>query len=58
MPIKEDIQEKINQKLKEKILSQEEKKDIYSHKFQKIEEEIKENLKNRQTDNALYNITI
>ena len=58
MPIKPEIQEKINQKLKEKILESEVKTDIFSDKFIKIEEQVKKAITDRQTDKALYDLTI
>jgi len=58
MPIKADIQEKINKKLKEKILDSEVKTNIFSDKFVKIEEQVKKSLSDRQTDKALYELTI
>ena len=58
MPIKPEIQEKINEKLKQKIIESEVKSEIFSSKFKKIEEQVKKSLENRQTDEALYNLTI
>ena len=58
MPIKPEIQEKINQKLKEKILESEVKTDIFSDKFVKIEDQVKNAIADRQTDKALYDLTI
>ena len=58
MPIKAEIQEKINEKLKEKILEKEPKTKIFSDKFSKIEEQVKKALSERQTDKALYDLTI
>ena len=58
MPIKPEIQEKINNKLKEKILASEVKTNIFSDKFIKIEEQVKKALADRQTDKALYDLTI
>jgi hypothetical protein len=46
------------EELKNTILSQEEKKEYYSSKFEKIEARVKENLKNQNTDEALKDITI
>ncbi|NUJ97164.1 type II/IV secretion system protein [Candidatus Gracilibacteria bacterium] len=46
------------EELKNTILSQEEKKQYYSSKFEKIEARVKENLKNQNTDEALKDITI
>ncbi|MDD3646714.1 MAG: GspE/PulE family protein [Candidatus Gracilibacteria bacterium] len=58
MPIKKESKKIITEKLKEKILSGEEKKTYFSDKFKKIEEKVKESLKNRQTDEALYDLSI
>jgi hypothetical protein len=58
MPIKKESQEKINEKLKQTILNSEEKKEMYFSKFKKIEMQIKQNLKERKTDDALYNLTL
>ena len=58
MPIKPETQEKINEKLKEKILNSEIKTKIFSDKFLKIEQQVKKALSDRQTDKALYDLTI
>lgn len=58
MPIKKESKNIITEKLKEKILSWEEKKTYFSDRFKKIEEKVKWALKNRQTDEALYDLTI
>ncbi|MDF1682925.1 MAG: hypothetical protein P1U46_04395 [Patescibacteria group bacterium] len=50
-PIKEE-------ELKEKILSNEDKKNYHSDKFTKIEEQVKNSLKLQKTDDALKDITI
>lgn len=44
--------------LKEKILEQEEKKEIYSERFVKIEEKVKESLVRQATDDALKDISV
>lgn len=44
--------------LKEKILENEEKKEIYSDKFVKIEEKVKESLVRQATDEALKDISV
>lgn len=46
------------EKLKEEILSQEEKKDYKSSRFWKIEEKVKSSLKLQKTDDALKDITL
>ena len=58
MPIKAEIQEKINEKLKVKILENEPKTKIFSDKFWLIEEQVKKALSERKTDKALYDLTI
>ena len=58
MPIWKDIKVKINEKLKEKILESEQQKTFSSDKFQKIEEKVKNSLKRRETDSALYDLSI
>ena len=58
MPIKPEIQEKINKKLKQKIIESEVQSEIFSNKFKKIEEQVKKSLSDRQTDEALYDLTI
>lgn len=45
------------EKLKEEILKKEEKKTYFSSRFSKIEEKVKESLKNQKTDDALVDIT-
>ena len=49
---------KTQEQLKENILKQEEKKQYYSEKFKKIEDQVKNSLKNQKTDDALRDITI
>lgn len=52
-------QKKINtEELRNSILMQEEKKEYYSNKFDKIGIRVKENLKKQNTDEALKDITI
>jgi len=58
MPIWREAKVKINEKLKEKILQQEEQKVFSSVKFKKIEDQVKDSLKRRETDSALYDLTI
>jgi hypothetical protein len=58
MPIAKESKIIINEKLKEKILQQEEQKAFSSDKFKKIEEQVKASLKRRETDSALYDLTI
>jgi molybdopterin biosynthesis enzyme MoaB len=58
MPIKPETKKKIREKLKEKILESEVKSDIFSDKFKKIEDQVNKALANRQTDTALYDLTI
>jgi len=58
MPIKEKSQIIIKEKLKEKILESEVKSDIFSNKFVKIEQQVKKAIADRQTDKALYDLTI
>lgn len=58
MPIKKDTRRLINQKLKEEILKEEEKKRYYSNKFKKIEEKVIKSLFERKTDEALYDLTV
>jgi len=58
MPIWREAKVKINEKLKEKILQQEEQKIFSSVKFKKIEDQVKDSLKRRETDSALYDLTI
>lgn len=52
---KKDIQ---TQELKEKILSQEEKKEYHSERFKKIEDKVKDSLKQQSTDEALKDISV
>jgi hypothetical protein len=58
MPIAREAKIKINEKLKEKILQQEEQKTFSSDKFKKIEQQVKASLTRRETDSALYDLTI
>ena len=58
MPIWKEAKIKINEKLKEKILQQEEQKIFSSDKFTKIEDQVKASLKRRETDSALYDLSI
>jgi len=58
MPIWKDIKIKINEKLKEKILESEQQKSFSSDKFEKIEKQVKDSLKRRETDTALYDLSI
>jgi hypothetical protein len=44
--------------LKKKILESEEKKEYFSERFKKIEDHVKESLKNQSTNQALTDITI
>ena len=46
------------EKLKDSILEQEKKKRYESERFEKIEDHVRQNLKNQDTDNALRDITI
>ncbi len=46
------------QELKEQILNKEDKKEYQSSRFTKIEQKVKESLKNQKTDDALRDITI
>lgn len=48
----------IQEELKEAILSNEDKKQYHSNKFQKIEDQVKNSLKAQKTDDALRDITI
>jgi len=57
MPINPVSKKKIDEKLKEKILEQEAKTEIYSTKFSKIEDQVKKALSDRQTDKALSDLT-
>ncbi len=54
---KENIK-KVNLKLKEKILSNEHKKNYSSDRFLMIEKKVKDALKNQNTDEALKDVTI
>lgn len=54
----EKTQEKNQEDLKENILKNEQQKQYKSEKFKKIEEQVKLNLKNQKTDDALRDITI
>ncbi len=58
MPIWKEIKVKINEKLKEKILQQEEQKVFSTDKFLKIEQKVKDSLARRETDSALYDLSI
>ncbi|MDD2907107.1 MAG: GspE/PulE family protein [Candidatus Gracilibacteria bacterium] len=56
---KPDIEEKnIQEELKNEILSKESKREYHSSKFQKIETQVKESLKQQKTDDTLRDITI
>jgi type II secretory ATPase GspE/PulE/Tfp pilus assembly ATPase PilB-like protein len=57
MPINPASKKKIDEKLKEKILEQEAKTEIYSTKFSKIEDQVRKALSDRQTDKALSDLT-
>lgn len=46
------------EELKEEILLNEDKKEYASSKFKKIEDQVKESLKNQKTDDALRDVTI
>ncbi|MDR1945346.1 MAG: hypothetical protein LBQ59_04745 [Candidatus Peribacteria bacterium] len=52
------INKKDEEKLKEEILSKEDKKKYFSARFKKIEEQVKLKLKEQKTDDALRDITI
>lgn len=58
MPIKKETRKLINDKLKEEILKWEDRKDYYSKRFSKIEEQVKKSLKEQKTDQALLDLTI
>jgi len=58
MAIKKEHKKELTEKLKEKILENEEKKEIYSEKFKKIEDIVKEKLAQRKTDEALEDLTL
>jgi len=49
---------KVSELLKEELLEKEEKKVYKSDKFTKIEEKVKESLRNQKTDDALSDITV
>ncbi|MDR3150637.1 MAG: hypothetical protein LBU14_03345 [Candidatus Peribacteria bacterium] len=46
------------EKLKEDILSKEDKKEYFSSRFKKIEDQVKLSLNEQKTDDALRDITI
>jgi len=56
--VRRQVQKINTEELKNSILLQEEKKEYYSSKFEKIEIRVKENLKKQNTDGALNDITI
>ena len=58
MPIKKDTRRMINDKLKEEILKDEEKRKYYSQRFEKIEEQVKKSLKEQETNEALLDLNI
>jgi len=58
MPIWKESKTKINEKLKEKILQQEKQKNFSNVKFKKIEDQVKASLKRRETDSALYDLSL
>ena len=58
MPIWEKTQEFITKKLKQKLLQEKKQKAFYSDVFRKIEDKVKKSLKNRETDTALYDLTV
>lgn len=58
MPISKSSKKIIEEKLKEKILNKEEKKDFYSKRFSKIEKKVKDALSSQQTDQALSDLTV
>ena len=58
MPISKETKVKINEKLKEKILQQEKDKGFSTDKFKKIEKQVKDSLARRETDSALYDLTV
>ncbi len=57
MPINPDTKKKIDEKLKEKIFDSEQKTEIFSSKFSKIETQVKKSLSDRNTDKALSDLT-
>jgi len=48
----------IEEELKDEILSREQKKEYHSLKFSKIENQVKQSLKEQKTDDTLRDITI
>lgn len=56
--VKKDTTSPDNEKLKEKILHQEEQKEYRSSRFKKIEEKVKDSLKKQATDEALKDVSI
>jgi hypothetical protein len=53
-----DTQNNIQEELKQEILSRESKREYHSLKFKKIEDQVKESLKQQKTDDTLRDITI
>ncbi|NCO31881.1 hypothetical protein GW891_03685 [bacterium] len=60
MVTKKPVSEEKNivEELKKEILSKESKREYYSLKFQKIENQVKDSLKLQKTDETLRDITI
>jgi len=60
MVTKKTVSEEKNivEELKKEILSKESKREYYSLKFQKIENQVKDSLKLQKTDETLRDITI
>jgi transcriptional regulator NrdR family protein len=56
--VRKQVQKINTEELKNSILMQEEKREYYSNKFEKIGIRVKENLKSQNTDEALKDITI
>lgn len=50
--------QKVSEVLKDKILEKEDRKGYFSAKFKKIEEKVRQALKEQKTDDALYDITL
>jgi len=48
----------IQEELKDEILSREQKREYHSLKFSKIENQVKQSLKEQKTDDTLRDITI
>ena len=57
MPTNKDSKQNINEDLKETILKKESKNEMYSSKFSKIETQVKKALTDRETDQALSDLT-